>query len=104
MLIAIQALLSAPNVEDPLDEQVADHWKNDENGAIQRAREWTQQYASDWASVWLMMSMRSHTPQIYIKAWKLDLKLDKSDGLIPLLKYTSRQEIQPFIQFKTINI
>ena len=40
--------MSAPNVDDPLDEAVADHWKNDENGAIQRAREWTQQYANNW--------------------------------------------------------
>ena len=47
VLLSIQALMSAPNVDDPLDEAVADHWKSDENGAINRAREWTQQYASD---------------------------------------------------------
>ena len=47
VLLSIQALMSAPNVDDPLDEAVADHWKNDENGAIQRAAEWTQQYANN---------------------------------------------------------
>lgn len=47
VLLSIQALMSAPNVDDPLDEAVADHWKNDENGAIQKAREWTQQYAGN---------------------------------------------------------
>jgi ubiquitin-conjugating enzyme E2 N len=38
--------MSAPNVDDPLDEAVADHWKQDESGAIERAREWTQTYAN----------------------------------------------------------
>lgn len=30
---SIQALLSAPNPEDPLDEGVAKHWKDNEDGA-----------------------------------------------------------------------
>ena len=47
VLLSIQALMSAPNVDDPLDEAVADHWKTNENEAIQRAREWTQQYANN---------------------------------------------------------
>jgi len=47
VLLSIQALMSAPNVDDPLDEAVADHWKNDENGAINQAKEWTQQYANN---------------------------------------------------------
>ena len=34
VLLSVQALMSAPNVDDPLDESVADHWKADENGAI----------------------------------------------------------------------
>lgn len=45
VLLSIQALMSAPNCDDPLDEQVADHWKQDENGAIEKAREWTRMYA-----------------------------------------------------------
>ena len=44
--MSIQALMSAPNVDDPLDEAVADHWKQDENAAIEQARQWTQQYAN----------------------------------------------------------
>jgi len=47
VLLSIQALMSAPNVDDPLDEAVADHWKNDEAGAIEQARQWTQQYANN---------------------------------------------------------
>ena len=39
--------MSAPNVDDPLDEAVADHWKSDESGAIEQARQWTQQYANN---------------------------------------------------------
>ena len=47
VLLSIQALMSAPNCDDPLDEAVAEHWKNDENGAIQKAREWTATYANN---------------------------------------------------------
>ena len=42
--------MSAPNVDDPLDEAVADHWKADETGAINKAREWTQNYANNWTN------------------------------------------------------
>jgi len=34
VLLSIQALLSAPNPDDPLDNQVADHWKKNEADAI----------------------------------------------------------------------
>ena len=34
VLLAIQSLLAGPNLDDPLDEAIADHWKSDENGAI----------------------------------------------------------------------
>jgi ubiquitin-protein ligase len=30
----MQALLSAPNPDDPLANDVADHWKTDEAGAV----------------------------------------------------------------------
>ena len=46
VLISIQALLSAPNPDDPLDNTVADHWKTDEPGAVSKAREYTQRYAT----------------------------------------------------------
>jgi len=47
VLLSIQALMSAPNEDDPLDEAVADHWKKDPDGAIKKAKEWTQQYANN---------------------------------------------------------
>jgi ubiquitin-conjugating enzyme E2 N len=34
VLISIQALLSAPNPDDPLDNNVAEHWKRNEPEAI----------------------------------------------------------------------
>lgn len=46
ILLSIQALLGAPNPDDPLANDVAQRWKEDEPAAIQTAREWTQKYAS----------------------------------------------------------
>eukprot|EP00352_Strombidinopsis_acuminata_P004916 CAMPEP_0176371588 /NCGR_PEP_ID=MMETSP0126-20121128/24801_1 /TAXON_ID=141414 ORGANISM="Strombidinopsis acuminatum, Strain SPMC142" /NCGR_SAMPLE_ID=MMETSP0126 /ASSEMBLY_ACC=CAM_ASM_000229 /LENGTH=142 /DNA_ID=CAMNT_0017731101 /DNA_START=27 /DNA_END=452 /DNA_ORIENTATION=- len=40
VLLSIQSLLAAPNLDDPLDEDIANHWKTDENGAITKAKEW----------------------------------------------------------------
>jgi ubiquitin-conjugating enzyme E2 N len=45
ILLSIQALLGAPNPDDPLANDVAQRWKEDEPAAIQTAREWTQKYA-----------------------------------------------------------
>ncbi|KAI9693328.1 MAG: Ubiquitin-conjugating enzyme 13 [Bathelium mastoideum] len=45
ILLSIQALLGAPNPDDPLANDVAQHWKENQNAAIQTARDWTQQYA-----------------------------------------------------------
>ncbi|KAM0698549.1 hypothetical protein Q7P36_002016 [Cladosporium allicinum] len=45
ILLSIQALLGAPNPEDPLNEAVAKQWKENQPEAIKTAREWTQQYA-----------------------------------------------------------
>ena len=42
---SIQALMSAPNPDDPLDENIAKHWKTDEAGAMATARQWTAQHA-----------------------------------------------------------
>jgi ubiquitin-conjugating enzyme E2 N len=43
--LSIQALLGAPNPDDPLANDVAQRWKEDQNAAIQTAKEWTAQYA-----------------------------------------------------------
>lgn len=47
VLLSIQALMSAANLDDPLDEAIADHFKSDPEGAGKKAREWTQQYANN---------------------------------------------------------
>jgi len=46
VLLSIQALMSLPNLDDPLDQEIADYWKQDQDGAIAKAKEWTLQYAS----------------------------------------------------------
>ncbi|EDW89013.2 ubiquitin-conjugating enzyme E2 N [Drosophila yakuba] len=45
VLLSIQALLSAPNPDDPLVNDVAELWKDNEARAIQLAREWTVKHA-----------------------------------------------------------
>lgn len=46
VLLSIQALLSAPNPDDPLANDVASAWKENEAAAIKTAQQWTRQYAS----------------------------------------------------------
>ncbi|ODV96664.1 hypothetical protein PACTADRAFT_74289 [Pachysolen tannophilus NRRL Y-2460] len=46
ILLSVQALLGAPNPDDPLANEVAEEWKSNEAKAIEIAREWTQKYAS----------------------------------------------------------
>ncbi|KAF2447024.1 ubiquitin-conjugating enzyme [Karstenula rhodostoma CBS 690.94] len=45
ILLSIQALLGAPNPDDPLANDVAQQWKEDQNQAIATAREWTEKFA-----------------------------------------------------------
>jgi ubiquitin-conjugating enzyme E2 N len=45
VLLSIQALMSAPNPDDPLDNNVADMWKKNEAEAIRRAKEFTESFA-----------------------------------------------------------
>ncbi|KAL1413305.1 ubiquitin-conjugating enzyme E2 N [Vanrija albida] len=47
VLLSIQALLGAPNPDDPLANDVAQAWKEDEKAAIAEAKVWTQKWASD---------------------------------------------------------
>lgn len=47
ILISIQALLSLPNLDDPLNHEVANYWKKDPDEAIKEAKQWTLQYASN---------------------------------------------------------
>lgn len=45
VLLSIQALLSTPNPDDPLANDVAQEWKEDEQRARRVAQEWTLLYA-----------------------------------------------------------
>eukprot|EP00056_Hartaetosiga_gracilis_P018396 m.10820 g.10820 ORF g.10820 m.10820 type:complete len:148 (+) comp6709_c0_seq1:64-507(+) len=45
VVLSIQALLSDPEPDDPLDEAIAKLWKEDRAKAIATAREWTDRYA-----------------------------------------------------------
>ncbi|EEC07129.1 ubiquitin protein ligase, putative [Ixodes scapularis] len=47
VLLSIQALLSAPNSDDLLANDVAEQWKVNEAEAIRTAREWTRLYAQN---------------------------------------------------------
>jgi len=46
VLLSIQALLSAPNPDDPLANDVAEAWKVDEPGAMRTAAVWTATHAA----------------------------------------------------------
>ncbi|KAK9085664.1 hypothetical protein Sjap_026075 [Stephania japonica] len=45
-IFCIQALLSAPNPDDPLSDNIAKHWKANEAEAVETAKEWTRLHAS----------------------------------------------------------
>ena len=46
VLLSIQGLMSSPNPDDPLDPAVARHWVDNEEEALQVARQWTNMYAN----------------------------------------------------------
>lgn len=45
LLLSIQVLLSSPNLDDPLNEKVANHWREDPEDAYKIALEFTKKYA-----------------------------------------------------------
>lgn len=45
VLLSIQALLSAPNPDDPLANDVAEQWKTNEGQGIETVTAWTRLYA-----------------------------------------------------------
>lgn len=45
VLLSIQALMSAPNPDDPLNNEAAELWKRDERQALATASQWNAQYA-----------------------------------------------------------
>lgn len=46
VLLSLQVLMGNPNVDDPLDVQVAEHWKSNRKDAEKLAKQWTLDYAS----------------------------------------------------------
>jgi len=46
LCLSIQLLLQCPNPDDPLDTQIAKHWKEDRVGAEATAKDWTLLWAS----------------------------------------------------------
>lgn len=46
VLLSIQALMSAPNPDDPLANDIAEIWKTNLAKALATAKEWTKQYAN----------------------------------------------------------
>jgi ubiquitin-conjugating enzyme E2 N len=46
VLLSLQALLSAPNPDDPLDEGIAKLWKENEEEAVANAKSFTTKYAT----------------------------------------------------------
>lgn len=45
VLLSIQVLLSHPNLDDPLNEKVAKHWREDQKDAYNLAIKYTEEYA-----------------------------------------------------------
>ena len=46
VLLSIQALLSSPNPDDPLNNEAAENWKTNEADALKRAKDYTTKYAT----------------------------------------------------------
>lgn len=46
LALSLLGLLESPNIDDPLDVNVTDHFRKDPEGATNKAREWTIEYAS----------------------------------------------------------
>ncbi len=61
VLLSIQALLSAPNPDDPLATDVAKHYKTDEKDAQRVSREWTEKYGEHISVELLFRLLKSIT-------------------------------------------
>jgi ubiquitin-conjugating enzyme E2 N len=61
VLISIQALMSAPNPEEALNNEAGEHWKRDECGALQKASDWNRLYAMPHRDRALALAMAWHS-------------------------------------------
>uniref|UniRef100_A0A8C5KW07 UBC core domain-containing protein n=1 Tax=Jaculus jaculus TaxID=51337 RepID=A0A8C5KW07_JACJA len=59
VLLSIQALLNAPNPDDPLANDVAEQWKTNEAQAIETARAWSRLYSMNNIQVDLIIKCAS---------------------------------------------
>jgi ubiquitin-conjugating enzyme E2 D/E len=46
VLLTIRTLLEEPNLENPLEAEIAQQYKSDKNAFIKTAKEWTKKYAT----------------------------------------------------------
>lgn len=71
VLLSIQALLSAPNPDDPLANDVADHWKSDEPMAIKTGAANPLLQNTDWP----LMACPSHAHVHTAKEWTNEFRV-----------------------------
>ncbi|KAG9234496.1 ubiquitin-conjugating enzyme E2 [Amylocarpus encephaloides] len=62
ILLSIQALLGAPNPDDPLDPNVAKKWVDDPDDAIREAKVWTWKFGMDYLGFEERKKLRSDFP------------------------------------------
>jgi len=84
VLLSIQALLSAPNPDDPLDNTVAELWKTNEKEALRRAKEFTESFAKKGGSSnWNAIKWKSEN-QVYDVISTMSLEGDEGSFFIIL--------------------
>merc|ERR1711907_559549 len=64
VLLSIQALMSAPNPDDPLANDVAEHWKKNEEDACKVAMQWTNECTT---RVSLTLHRATHTHKAHLR-------------------------------------
>lgn len=91
MLLSIQALLSAPNPDDPLATDVAKHYKENEKDAQRVSQEWTQKYAArEWYHLYVDAG-RGNICIIFSAIWT-ELKGDKIYKVVEAVPSIFRQD------------
>lgn len=76
VLLSIQALLSAPNPDDPLANDVAQHWKEDEKDAINTGKllllvKWAVYVYCILLTLYLLIGLARDWTRLYAQNWRL---------------------------------